>query len=296
MMKSLFVTFTILIIYLNDSAEGCFGGNRPRPPPPTRPPPPSNCGRRNFNRIIAGTVARPNEFPWQALLLFRSGSSLRMFCGGSLISNQWVVTAAHCIFSGISTSNLYIDLGNHDVTTAGSPLQRLRSNQIVVHPSYNRPSRFNNDIALIRLSTFATLNNFVSPICMPSFSSRMSYYNNVGVISGWGRTIGSSSTSASRFLKYANTRILDFAGCTRFGFNNAVYTPEMVCADVTGSISTGGRTCRGDSGGPLAVLRNGRYELVGITSFGFSGCPSGRPSYFANVPALRSWIRSISGV
>merc|ERR1719348_1078540 len=135
--------------------------------------------------IVGGRdVNPPGKWPWQASLQFRSSNSHT--CGGSLISTNWVLCAAHCVGSG--ASRLQIVFGMHDRTTQrqGSPKKYMISS-ITRHPQYSQSGSqgFPNDIAVIRLSTAATLNNFVAPITLAA-STAGDFVGSDCWITGWG--------------------------------------------------------------------------------------------------------------
>ncbi|CAB3994146.1 MAM and LDL-receptor class A domain-containing 1-like [Paramuricea clavata] len=126
-----------------------FQTPKPSTPRPTNPPSAStqsptqaDCGKGNFvlGKVVSGQTARPNSWPWQ--VSFRRVGSSFHFCGGSLISDQWVVTAAHCV-RGQSASGLYVRLGEHNFNLNEGNEMDSRVESIIVHPGY---AGFNNDI------------------------------------------------------------------------------------------------------------------------------------------------------
>ncbi|XP_067426900.1 serine protease 27-like [Thunnus thynnus] len=164
------------------------------PPPPTNLPPTTVklCGRPVLNtRIVGGEVALEGSWPWQVSLQ-RLGFH---FCGGSLINKEWVLTAAHCFKSTI-TLGLAVVLGLQS-QEGYNPNEVSRTvSQIINHPSYN-PSTFDNDIALLQLSSPVTFNDFILPVCLAASDSTF----NDGVdtwITGWGN-IGSGGRSYSKW-------------------------------------------------------------------------------------------------
>jgi len=268
----------------------CGGG--PQPPtrgpwtPATRGPPPppgGSCGKSLYQngRVIAGTTASPGAWPWQVLLK----SNGRAGCGGSLISPEWVVTAAHCIRSGTYT----VVLGEHDRNRRTGYEQEITSSRAFTHPSWNA-RQMNNDIALIKLSRPAQLSRYVNPICLPDrdVSPGTSCY-----ITGWGKT--SSRSQMSHILQQAPMQVVDTDTCYR---KNKQYVPVRlgrahICGRGAGRISG----CQGDSGGPFACNVNGQWELHGAVSHGSRDCDSAKTyTVFARVATFRSWIRQNTGV
>jgi secreted trypsin-like serine protease len=235
-------------------------------------------------QIVGGIEATPNEFPWQILLTY---SGLSASCGGSVIHESWILTAAHCVY-GESPSWRTVVAGIHDRTSdAANPyLQRRSVTRIIVHPNYNN-STLDYDIALLELSTPLTLNSQVAPIHLAG-TSDVNLYNagTVFTVSGWGHT--SYSGSAAIKLRKVDVPVVLSTTC------NSAYgtiTNRMFCA---GNMASGGvDSCQGDSGGPIFKNDNGVYKLTGIVSSG-TGCAwPGYPGIYTHVANLRPWVESI---
>ena len=176
------------------------------------------------------------------------------FCGGALVREDWVVTAAHCV-QGESPSGIQVKIGLHNLNgTAGSITRNV--DQIIVHPQYSGWS-LNNDYALLRLSSPVT--NF-EPIQLITENS----HDNEPVMStvmGWGAT--QSGGWGSDVLLEVDVPIDDSCG----NYSNSEITNNMICA---GDSNGGEDSCQGDSGGPLIMTNDdGEYELIGIVSWGY---------------------------
>ena len=176
------------------------------------------------------------------------------FCGGSLVREDWVVTAAHCVI-GDSPSNIEVVIGLHNVN--GTTGQQTRNvSEIIIHPQYSNNS-LNNDYALLRLSSPIT--DF-EPIQLCTDTA----HDEEPVMSttmGWGAT--SSGGSSSSVLLEVDVPIDDSCG----SYSNSDITNNMVCA---GDGNGGEDSCQGDSGGPLIMTNDdGEYELIGIVSWGY---------------------------
>ncbi|KAG5277729.1 hypothetical protein AALO_G00090750 [Alosa alosa] len=145
------------------------------------------CGRAPLNtRIVGGQDAPAGNWPWQASLHFvLSGVLSSLLCGGSLINDQWVLSAASC-FSSVSSSDLEMYLGRQNQEGSNPNEVKRTVSRIITHPSFNPVTR-DNDIALLRLSAPVTFTNFISPVCLAASGSV--FLNGVDSwVTGWGDT------------------------------------------------------------------------------------------------------------
>lgn len=231
-------------------------------------------------KIVGGTQAIAGDWPWSCSMLY-SGSHR---CGGSLISDKWIVSAAHC--STIETASNYVwECGVHDRGNKEQWVRRLPTKTVVNHPKYN--SRLlQNDISLFELTTSAApFDQYIMPACFPD--EKATYENAVSWATGWGSL--NSGGSAYRYQMQVQMPILTDAACkTKFGTN--LLPASQVCAGVTGG---GKDTCQGDSGGPLVVKQaDGFWYLIGLTSWGY-GCGDG--GVYTRTSAFRTWVEGYTG-
>ncbi|XP_031423917.1 elastase-1 [Clupea harengus] len=238
-----------------------------------------------LERVVGGEVARPNSWPWQISLQFKSGSSYRHTCGGSLIKRGWVMTAAHCVDS---QRTWRVVVGEHNLNSNEGREQYLSVSRVYVHPNWNSNSVANGyDIALLRLSSEANLNNYVQLANLPP-SGQVLNHNHPCYISGWGRTSTGGNLSAQ--LKQAYLPVVDHRTCSSGSWWGGTVKNTMVCAG--GGKDSG---CQGDSGGPLNCQLNNRYYVHGVTSFvSGRGCNEVRkPTVFTRVSAYIGWMENI---
>ncbi|XP_051804811.1 elastase-1-like isoform X2 [Acanthochromis polyacanthus] len=236
-------------------------------------------------RVVGGEVASPNSWPWQIALQYISGGYAYLQCGGTLIARDWVMTAAHCVDSDRTWR---VVLGEHDLYSISGREQFLSVSQVYIHPNWNRYNVANGyDIALLKLSSPATLNSYVQLGALPP-SGEILPNNSNCYVTGWGAT--STGGSMSGELKQAYLPSVDHETCSSPDWWGSTVKTTMVCAG--GGAESG---CDGDSGGPLNCLINGRYYVHGVTSFGSSlGCNTIRkPTVFTRVSAYIDWMNSI---
>ncbi|XP_042653516.1 chymotrypsin-like protease CTRL-1 isoform X2 [Tyto alba] len=228
-------------------------------------------------RIINGQNAVPGSWPWQVSLQTRSGSH---FCGGSLINQNWVVTAAHCNFNPYSH---VVVLGEYDLRSNSESIQVKTVSRAITNPNWN-PNTFNNDITLLKLSSPAQLGPSVSPVCLPPPNLALPT-NLPCVTTGWGRTNPNSQALATR-LQQVTLPLISTSQCMQYWGNRI--TNSMLCAGGAGASS-----CQGDSGGPLVYQTGSTWTLIGIVSFGNSNCNVRMPAVYTRVSLFRNWINQI---
>ncbi|XP_037534331.1 mannan-binding lectin serine protease 1 [Nematolebias whitei] len=279
------------------------------------------CGRPSralpsqVKRIIGGRTAEPGLFPWQVLLSVEDLSRVpedRWFGSGALLSDSWVLTAAHILRSQrrdtsvvpVAPEHVKVFLGLHrvqdkDVSTSCSV------DRIVLHPDF-QPNNYNNDIALLRLSRRAELNQLVRPVCLPPpdpQGDRPSLLpNSLGVVAGWGiSNLNVSSTSVtsdlgvtSDLLQYVKLPVVSQDECkASYASRSNSYniTDNMFCA---GFYEGGRDTCLGDSGGAFVMEVRQRWAVFGLVSWGGpEDCGSQRVyGVYTRVEKYTEWIQN----
>ncbi|XP_035913539.1 brachyurin-like [Anopheles stephensi] len=242
------------------------------------------------HRIVNGQEATPGQFPYQIALLseFVITSGL---CGGSVLTNNFILTAAHCVVgtAGILASGGTAIIGAHDRSTVEPTQQRIRFSGpgVIPHPFYTS-ANIRNDIALVRLDAPIVFNARVQPVRLPARSDSRQFGGFLGTVSGFGRT-SDASQATSNVVMFTTNPIMTNADCIA-SWNAVLIEPQNVCLSGEGGRSA----CNGDSGGPLAVQEGGSLQ-IGVVSFGSAaGCAVGMPSVYARVSFFLGWIEANS--
>ncbi|XP_037030140.1 serine protease Hayan-like isoform X2 [Bradysia coprophila] len=249
--------------------------------------------------ILGGVPTSLGEFPHMAALGFPSQEFGRFEfdfnCGGSVISENYILTAAHCVTDRnlptvVKTGKITL-LTNDD----GVPGVTSTIAEIITHPDY-RPSRRYDDIALIRVSSPIPFGDNIRPACLRSNISDVEP-NVQLIVTGWGRTSIEKAERSNALLKTNLTGVaLESCNASLLGYNandrslrNGVNLGQICAYDPDARQDS----CEGDSGGPLQIYSpNGMSTIVGVTSFGIS-CGSALPSVYARVAFYLDWIESI---
>lgn len=252
-----------------------------------------HCGRQSKQRIAHGKIAEVFEYPWMALL---GGIHGDFHCGGSLIAESFVLTAAHCnkqrvFFVRVGETDLSKEIdcnyaqGEED---CAEKYQDISVDRFVRHNRYST-SRKKNDIALVKLSKPARLNDNVKPICLPLPEMLPKKIPSKMVVSGWGFIEDQSQKSNQ--LRYANVPIVDLSQCQQsIRQLHDVYTVDQsqVCA---GGGSDRADNCEGDSGGPLQYFGSKAFVIHGVVSWGLATCgEESAPGVYTKVEHYMDWI------
>jgi len=224
--------------------------------------------------VVGGTAVKSAaDYPWMGGWL----EGGRQVCGSALITEEWVLSAAHCFFSSTPQTSL----GSLRTTAAGGA-EIVAGSRIFRHPSYN-PSSLDYDAAVIQLAAKVSVANNIKPVRIAKPSDG-DFAGEMSTVTGWGTTgSGGSSSSVLREVTYP---VITNSYCSTM---YSGISSRMLCSYQEG----GGRdACQGDSGGPLVVEKNGEWIHVGIVSWG-QGCAGNRsPGVYARTSELYSWICS----
>jgi secreted trypsin-like serine protease len=255
------------------------------------------------DKIVGGKPVPPGKYPFQVALIKATTKVGReyfgQFCGGTLIDERWVLTAAHCVPKTKATE-IQVYIGSTVLPAGDEELSegpaRLSVSRVVSHHKYD-PKTHDNDIALLRLEAPASLKFKSAALGTYSLAAKHARVGSTVVVTGWGRTKEGGTRSAT--LMEVNVQIRKNTECEaglRDFVPSATVTANMFCAgrsDRTRKVDA----CQGDSGGFIgARILPDRYAVFGIVSWGF-GC--GRPGLsgvYTRVANYQKWIKDITAL
>jgi len=264
------------------------------------------CGlAKRERRIIGGEETEVNEYPWQVLIYTKRGYTNacvtgEFLCGGSVIGDQWVLTAAHCLAleCGLTTAEVEVYLGEHNrkENTEADEIQ-VNVAEMIRHGQYDAET-VDYDFALLKLTDKIDFGSHphIRPICLPAPGSNNDYNDYVAVVTGWGVT---DDGTTSDYLREVDVTVVTNTECnTAYTSTGYSITQQMICAAEANNLG-GKDACGGDSGGPMITKETGssgtvpgqNYELIGVVSWG-NGCAlKDYPGVYARVTTLMDWIQ-----
>ncbi|XP_020300249.1 trypsin-1-like [Pseudomyrmex gracilis] len=230
------------------------------------------------SRIVGGSATTITKYPYQVSIHYND----KLQCGGSIISKQWILTAAHCVYGGklslfkVRVASTYYDKEGTMITGISS---------IIPHEWYDEDT-YDYDVALIKLSAALKLSSKAKVVDLATPSTNIKT-GSKAIVTGWGKT--SLNGQSSKVLQTLTVPVIDQEICRKIFVRHRIVTSTMLCAGYT----TGGKdTCQGDSGGPL--VHNG--VQIGIVSWGAQCASVGYPGVYTRVSAIRSWITKRANV
>ncbi|XP_071470892.1 transmembrane protease serine 11A [Marmota flaviventris] len=246
----------------------------------------NGCGKRAVplivNRIMSGELADKGAWPWQASL---QRSNIHQ-CGATLISDRWLVTAAHCFKNNANPRQWTVTFG----TTINPPLMKREVKRIIVHERYHSPAR-EYDIAVVHFYPRVTFSDDIRRICLPEASASFPP-NSTVYITGFGALYYGGESQNN--LREAKVKIISNDVCKQPQVYGNDIKFGMFCAGYLEGIYD---ACRGDSGGPLVIkdLKDTWY-LIGIVSWGDNCGQKNKPGVYTQVTYYRRWIASKTGL
>ncbi|MXQ94238.1 hypothetical protein E5288_WYG007354 [Bos mutus] len=246
-----------------------------------------------FSRIVGGRQVAKGSYPWQVSLKQRQ----KHVCGGTIISPQWVITAAHCVANRNTVSTFNVTAGEYDLRYVEPGEQTLTIETIIIHPHFSTKKPMDYDIALLKMAGAFRFDQFVGPMCLPEPGERFKP-GFICTTAGWGRL--SENGISPQVLQEVNLPILTQDECITalLTLEKPISGRTFLC---TGFPDGGRDACQGDSGGSL-MCRNkkGTWTMAGVTSWGL-GCgrgwknnlqkdDQGSPGIFTDLTKVLSWI------
>ncbi|XP_066588272.1 serine protease filzig [Prorops nasuta] len=257
----------------------------------------TQCGVRPLvksGRIVGGKGATFGEWPWQVLV--REATWLGLFtknkCGGVLITDKYVITAAHCQPGFLAS--LVAVFGEFDISGELESKRSVTRNvrRVIVNRGYD-PATFENDLALLELESPVQFDAHIVPICMPDdgadFTGRMA------TVTGWGRLKYNGGVPS--VLQEVQVPIIKNSVCQEM-FQTAGHSKLILDSFLCAGYANGQKdSCEGDSGGPLVMERpDGRWFLVGTVSHGIKCAAPYLPGVYMRTTFFKPWLHGITGV
>ncbi|EAT40468.1 AAEL007796-PA [Aedes aegypti] len=264
-----------------DAVDGMDGDNSVDGRDSRDRPEERGCGisTKQLSKIAGGRPADPGEWPWMAALVPNSGQ--QQFCGGVLITDRHVLTAAHCVLN-LKIHQFLVRLGEYDFTQYNETRSRdFRVTEIRSHVDFD-PVSYENDIALLKLFRPSYFNSYIWPICMPPLDDTWDGYR--GVVVGWGTQFFGGPHS--KVLMEVSLPIWSNRDCQDV-YINRIFESSICAGDYGG----GKDSCQGDSGGPLMLqLPNNRWVVAGVVSWGIRCGEANHPGIYTRISSYVRWI------
>ncbi|XP_069044088.1 serine protease 27-like [Lepisosteus oculatus] len=232
--------------------------------------------------------AKEGQWPWQVYVRINHAYTI---CGGSLISEQWVLMAAQCFQPSVSLEHSFVRLGAYKLARPSKHEVKKSIKKVVLHEQYEK-AKDSFDIALVQLDSEVSLSPYISPVQLAKPNDVFTE-NTECWATGWGWTKENVPLAPPRTLQEVQLPIVDNRRCQSMYNSEATIREDMMCAgDEDGQKDT----CNGDAGGPLVCKKGESWIQAGIVSFG-RGCGSpNSPGVYTRVSSFRCWIRKHSGV
>ncbi|XP_058831053.1 transmembrane protease serine 2-like [Topomyia yanbarensis] len=274
-------------------------------PPPTSTPAASTCGTTATSirkpLIVNGASAtHAGQWPWHASIWHRITRTSHVYvCGGTLLSELYVLTSAHCVTKDGNALNerlIAVQLGSsrQNLLLNGFPVQNVDVADIFVHEDFV-PRTFHADLALLALGTKATVNEFVRPVCLPAADDDGRQLDGRQAVAlGFGMTETGENADGLRQLWMP---VVDYVTCLES--NREVFGRSLSAAILCAGNTNGSTVCNGDSGGGLFTEEEGHWVIRGVTSFtaqrgwNDSSCSLKDYAAFVNVAYYGGWIRHV---
>ncbi|CAB0001308.1 unnamed protein product [Nesidiocoris tenuis] len=252
----------------------------------------SVCGRRLFPeaRVVGGQLSAFGKWPWQISLRQWRTSTYLHKCGAALLSENWAITAAHCV-ENVPPSDLLLRLGEHDLSTEEEPygFQERRVQIVASHPQFD-PRTFEYDLALLRFYEPVTFQPNIIPVCVPEDDTN--FVGSMAFVTGWGRLYEDGPLPS--ILQEVSVPVINNTICETM-YRAAGYIEHIPDIFICAGWKKGGfDSCEGDSGGPMVIQRpDRRWLLAGVISWGIGCAEPNQPGVYTRISQFRHWINQI---
>ncbi|XP_050675298.1 CLIP domain-containing serine protease HP8-like isoform X2 [Leptidea sinapis] len=258
-----------------------------------------DCGFSVSDRIIGGVNAALGQYPWIVRIGYTADPEheLDWLCGGALITDRHVITAAHCVQTASEGYKLSkVRIGEYNTETnpdcqlavCAPPYQDRKVKRKILHPNFNNPP-FQNDIAILLLDRPVQISDYVSPICLPR--EQLLADLKIGellTVAGWGK-MNMTTEERAKILQFVSVPVVRADTCEVFR-KGLKLAQSSICAGA----QLNKDACGGDSGGPLMkvfdTVDGPKDYLMGVVSFGPTICGIRRPGVYASVRYFIYWI------
>lgn len=245
------------------------------------------CGRPSIaeNRIVGGMDAQDGGWPWQVDIQRDDH-----VCGGSIITENWVLSAAHCFPNPSDLSSYIIYAGRYQLNGINPHQTTHRVSRVVIPSGYVEPQK-GRDLALVQLSNPVTWSDYIRPVCLPAsgtlFPEGMMCY-----VTGWGDTRDGVPLSGIKTLQEVQVPIISQSSCQEMYQTDPQEQVDILYDMICAGFKEGGKdACQGDSGGPLVCqMVNGTWVQAGVVSFGLGCAHANKPGVYTRLTSYSSFI------
>ncbi|KAM4794960.1 coagulation factor X isoform 2-T2 [Rhinophrynus dorsalis] len=232
-------------------------------------------------RIVGGTDCKPGECPWQALLVSEENEG---FCGGTILSKEFILTAAHCMNQ---TKYFKVVVGELNTKKSEGTESTHKVDKIIIHPRFVKAT-YDFDMAVVKLKEAINFTQYIIPACIPEpdFADQVLMNEPEAMVSGFGRL-------HERGLQASKLQMLHVPYISRHRCKESstfAITDNMFCAGFDVEVKD---ACQGDSGGPHVTAFRDTYFVTGIVSWGEGCAQKGKFGVYTKVSKLHKWLRGV---